>query len=235
MNVVKKLAPALLIALGLLAIGLGIRSGFRSISSAQRTVSVRGLSEREVKADKVTWPIAYQIQGNDLPALYDQTNATNAKILDFLHKSGITDAEISINAPEAYDREANNYGSDRYTYRYNITEVIVITSSQVDKVDELIRRQGELLKEGIALSSNDYSNQVEYEFTGLNDIKPQMIAEATKNAREAAQKFADDSESKLGKIQTAYQGQFSINNRDQYTPSIKSVRVVTTLTYFLED
>lgn len=235
MNVVKKLAPALLIALGLLAIGLGIRSGFRSISSAQRTVSVRGLSEREVKADKVTWPIAYQIQGNDLPALYDQTNATNAKILDFLHKSGITDAEISINAPEAYDREANNYGSDKYTYRYNITEVIVITSSQVDKVDELIRRQGELLKEGIALSSNDYSNQVEYEFTGLNDIKPQMIAEATKNAREAAQKFADDSESKLGKIQTAYQGQFSINNRDQYTPSIKSVRVVTTLTYFLED
>lgn len=235
MNVLKKLLPALLIALGLLAIGLGIRSGFRSMSSAQRTVSVRGLSEREVKADKVTWPISYQIQGNDLPALYDQTNATNAKILDFLHKAGITDAEISINAPEAYDRAANNYGSERYLFRYNITEVIVVTSSQVDKVDELIRRQGELLKEGIALSSNDYSNQVQYEFTGLNDIKPTMIAEATKNAREAAQKFADDSESKLGKIQTAYQGQFSIDNRDQYTPSIKSVRVVTTLTYFLED
>ena len=102
-------------------------------------------------------------------------------------------------------------------------------------MDELIRSQGELLKEGIAISSNDYSNPLQYEFTGLNDIKPQMIAEATKNAREAAQKFADDSESKLGKIQTANQGQFSITDRDQYTPSIKSVRVVTTLTYFLED
>lgn len=235
MNVVKKLVPALLIALGLLAIGLGIRSGFRSMSSAQRTVSVRGLSEREVKADKVTWPIVYQIQGNILPDLYDQTSTTNDKILAFLHKAGITDSEISINAPEAYDRASNNYSDNNYKFRYNISEVIVVTSSQVDKVDELIRQQGQLLKEGIALSANDYNYPIQYEFTGLNDIKPQMIAEATKNAREAAQKFADDSESKLGKIQTANQGQFSIENRDQFTPSIKNVRVVTTLTYFLED
>lgn len=235
MNVVKKLVPAMLIALGLLAIGLGIRSGFRSMSSAQRTVSVRGLSEREVKADKVTWPIVYQIQGNILPDLYDQTSTTNDKILAFLHNAGITDSEISINAPEAYDRASNNYSDNNYKFRYNISEVIVVTSSQVDKVDELIRQQGQLLKEGIALSANDYNYPIQYEFTGLNDIKPQMIAEATKNAREAAQKFADDSESKLGKIQTANQGQFSIENRDQFTPSIKNVRVVTTLTYFLED
>lgn len=235
MNVVKKLIPALLIALGLLAIGVGIRSGFRSMSSAQRTVSVRGLSEREVKADKVTWPIVYQIQGNILPDLYDQTSTTNDKILAFLHNAGITDSEISINAPEAYDRASNNYSDNNYKFRYNISEVIVVTSSQVDKVDELIRQQGQLLKEGIALSANDYNYPIQYEFTGLNDIKPQMIAEATKNAREAAQKFADDSESKLGKIQTANQGQFSIENRDQFTPSIKNVRVVTTLTYFLED
>lgn len=235
MNVVKKLVPALLIALGLLAIGLGIRSGFRSMSSAQRTVSVRGLSEREVKADKVTWPIVYQIQGNILPDLYDQTSTTNDKILAFLHNAGITDSEISINAPEAYDRASNNYSDNNYKFRYNISEVIVVTSSQVDKVDELIRQQGQLLKEGIVLSANDYNYPIQYEFTGLNDIKPQMIAEATKNAREAAQKFADDSESKLGKIQTANQGQFSIENRDQFTPSIKNVRVVTTLTYFLED
>ena len=235
MNATKKLIPSLLIALGLLAIGIGINSGFKSMSSAQRTVSVRGLSEREVQADKVTWPIVYQIQGNDLPALYGQTSINNDKILAFLHEAGISDSEISINAPEAYDRASNNYSSGEYVYRYNLTQIIVVTSSQVDKVDQLIRRQGELLKEGIALSSDDYSNTVQYEFTGLNDIKPEMIAEATKNAREAAQKFADDSDSKLGKIQTAHQGQFSIDDRDQYTPSIKSVRVVTTLTYFLQD
>ena len=235
MNLPKNLLPALLISLGLLAIGLGVRAGFKSMSSAQRTVTVRGLSEREVKADKVTWPIVYQIQGNDLPELYDRTSVTNNKILAFLHNAGIADTEISINAPEAYDRASNNYSDNNYQFRYNISEVIVVTSSQVDKVDELIRRQGELLKEGIALSGDNYQYPIQYEFTGLNDIKPQMIAEATKNAREAAQKFADDSESALGKIQTASQGQFSIDNRDQFTPSIKNVRVVTTLTYFLED
>lgn len=235
MNATKKLIPALLIALGLLAIGLGVRSGFKSLSSSQRTVSVRGLSEREVKADKVTWPIVYQIQGNDLPQLHAQIGTFNEKILSFLHDADIDDSEISVNAPESYDRASNNYSSGDYTFRYNISQVIVVTSTQVDKVEQLIRRQGELLKEGIALSSDDYSNTVQYEFTGLNDIKPEMIAEATKNAREAAQKFADDSESQLGKIQTASQGQFTIEDRDQYTPSIKSVRVVTTLTYFLQD
>lgn len=235
MKGIKKIVPSLLIALGLLAIGLGIRSGFRSISSAQRTVSVRGLSEREVKADKVTWPIVYQLQGNNLPELYDRAGVTNDRILAFLHSAGISDSEITINAPEVFDRDANNYSSTTFSNRYNMTEVIVVTSKQVDKVDQLILRQGELLKDGIALSADDYSHQTDYEFTALNDIKPEMIAEATKNAREAAQKFADDSESKLGKIQHASQGQFSIENRDQYTPSIKSVRVVTTLTYFLED
>lgn len=235
MDLLRKVLPALLIALGLLAIGIGVKKGFNSLSSAQRTVSVRGLSEREVKADKVTWPIVYQIQGDDLPSLYQQIGTTNDKILAFLKDAGITSQEITITAPEAYDRAANNYSDGNYRYRFNITEVIVVTSSQVDLVNQLILRQGELLKDGIALTSNDYSNAITYEFTGLNDIKPEMIAEATKNAREAAQKFADDSESTLGKIQTAHQGQFSIEDRDQYTPSVKNVRVVTTLTYFLED
>ncbi len=112
--------------------------------------------------------------------------------------------------------------------------VVTVSSSQVDKVHELINRQGELMERGIAIT-NDYSNPITYDYTELNSIKPEMIAEATKNAREAANKFAEDSDSKLGKIKTAYQGQFSIEDRDQYTPYIKEVRVVTTLTYFLED
>ncbi|MDE5627764.1 MAG: hypothetical protein K2I58_07395, partial [Candidatus Amulumruptor sp.] len=85
------------------------------------------------------------------------------------------------------------------------------------------------------VQAQDYGNTISYEFTGLNDIKPAMIAEATKNAREAAQKFSDDSDSQLGKIKNARQGQFSIDDRDAYTPYIKTVRVVTSLTYYLED
>lgn len=116
-----------------------------------------------------------------------------------------------------------------------MTTVVVVTSTQVEKVRDLIKRQTELLKEGIAVVAGDYSFQTTYEYTDLNNVKPAMIAEATKNAREAAKKFADDSQSKLGKIKNASQGQFSIEDRDQYTPYIKRIRVVSTIDYFLKD
>ena len=105
----------------------------------------------------------------------------------------------------------------------------------MDLIRKLISSQGELLKQGVAITSGDYRYNVQYEYTGLNKIKPQMIEEATKNARQAAEKFAEDSDSKLGKIRKANQGQFSITDRDANTPYIKKVRVVTTIDYSLED
>ena len=119
-------------------------------------------------------------------------------------------------------------------FRYNVTTVITVTSSKVDLVRSLITEQGELLNRGIAITSGDYRYNVNYAYTGLNKIKPQMIEEATKNARTAAEKFAKDSDSKLGKIRT-YQGQFSIEDRDANTPYLKKVRVVTSIEYLLED
>lgn len=120
-------------------------------------------------------------------------------------------------------------------YRYKATSVITVTSHEVEKVRSLLSKQSELMKQGIALVSNEYdNNSVVYEFTGLNDIKPEMIEEATKNARATAQKFADDSGSKLGEIHSAQQGQFSIENRDVHTPYIKKLRVVNTIEYSLK-
>ena len=113
--------------------------------------------------------------------------------------------------------------------------MITVTSNQVKLVRQLINEQSELLKQGIAITGEPYRYGVQYEYTGLNDIKPQMIETATKNARAAAEKFATDSESKLGKIKKASQGQFSISDRDDNTPYIKKVRVVTTIDYALED
>ena len=133
------------------------------------------------------------------------------------------------------DLRTDRYNTQPIPYNYSVTSVVTVSSSQVDKVHGLINRQGELLQKGIAIISSDYSNQITYEYTDLNSIKPEMIAEATQNAREAAKKFADDSDSKIGKIKSARQGQFSIEDRDAYTPYIKQVRVVTSLTYFLED
>lgn len=229
------IASSLLLALGLLSVGLCIKGAATYLGSRNRTASVRGLCEREVPADKVTWPLVTQDLGNDLSALYNRSEQINKKILDFLHAGGLTDAEISVNPPDVEDKLTQSYDPSRVTSRYKVTNVIVVTSSNVEKVRGLIKRQSELISQGIAILAGDYSYPITYEFTGLNDIKPEMIAEATHNAREAAAKFAQDSGSKLGNILTASQGQFSIEDRDQYSPHIKNIRVVTGLTYFLED
>jgi hypothetical protein len=226
---------AVIVALGLAALGAQIEAGINDFVAKDRVVTVKGLAEMEIAADKVTWPLMYKEVGNDLSALYNKISTTNKAIVDFLKQKGITEEEISINAPEIIDMQAERYVGENKDYRYNVTEVITVTSSKVDLVRSLISEQGELLKQGIAITGGDYRYNIQYDYTSLNDIKPQMIEEATKNAREAAQKFAKDSDSELGKIKRATQGQFSIDNRDANTPYIKRIRVVTTIEYSLED
>lgn len=227
---------AVILAAGMVLAGYFLKSGIDSAADRGRTVNVKGLAEMEVPADKVTWPLVYKLIGNDLTALYDQIKTTNVKIEQFLTSHGIDTDEISVNAPEIIDMKADRYvGDTPIPYRYNVSAVITVTSDKVDLVRKLISEQGELLKQGVAPIGGDYRYQVTFDYTSLNKIKPQMIEEATKNARAAAEKFAKDSDSKLGKIKSAYQGQFSIGNRDENTPHIKKVRVVTTIDYLLED
>lgn len=226
--------PSLLIAVAIVVLGLCLKAGIDGFSHRDRAVTVRGLCEKEVMANKVTWPIVTKEMGNELTAIYDKIQRNNDAILAFLKDNGIEDSEISVNPPAVNDRMANNYSSENVRYRYNVTNVIVVTSSKVDKIRKLIEAQTQLLKQGIAVAE-DYEYQTTYEYTDLNSIKPEMIAEATRNAREAANKFAADSDSRLGKIKTATQGQFSITDRDQYTPYIKNIRIVTYIDYYLED
>ncbi len=231
MNNASRFVPALLVALGLLALGLTIKSGIDNIAYRDREVTVRGLAEREVEANLVTWPITYSLAGNDLQAVYDKVSRNNDIIVKFLTSNGISSDEISVNPPDTYDAASNRYRSDSFAYNYSVNCTVTVTTSKVDKVRELLNRQAELLKQGVPFS-NSYIN---YQYTQLNSIKPEMIAEATKNARAAASQFAADSESNLGKIKTATQGQFSIEDSDSSTPFIKKVRVVSTIVYYLED
>lgn len=226
---------AIILAIGMLVMGSFIKLGLDSLSRRDRVVNVKGLAEMEVPANKVTWPLMYKDLGNDLPTLYNKINNTNRAIVDFLKQKGIGEDEISINAPEIIDMQAERYNNTNTPFRYNVTTVITVTSTQVDLVRKMISEQSELLKQGIAITGGDYRYNVQYDYTALNDIKPQMIEEATRNARAAAVKFAKDSDSKLGKIKRAYQGQFSIEDRDANTPYIKRIRVVTTIDYSLED
>ena len=226
---------AIIVAIGMTVLGGQIKQGINKFVEKDRVVTVKGLAEMEVPANKVTWPLVYKEVGNDLVSLYDKIKSTNQTITNFLKGKGISEEEISINAPEIIDMQAERYNSNPVPFRYNVTTVITVTSDKVGLVRNLISEQGELLKQGVAITGGDYRYNVEYDFTGLNAIKPQMIEEATKNAREAAEKFAKDSDSKLGKINRANQGQFSIGNRDANTPYIKHVRVVTTIDYSLKN
>lgn len=226
---------AIILAIGIIMLGVMIKNGINDFKDKERIVSVKGLAELEVPADKVIWPLMFKDLGNDPAVLYTNMNQKTQAIVKFLTSKGIEKEEISIAPPEVIDMKAERYSSNNVTYRYNATSVITVTSKNVEKVRQLMSQQGELLQQGIAITGGDYRYNVSYEFTGLNEIKPQMIEEATKNARASAEKFAKDSESRLGKIRNAFQGQFSIEDRDANTPYIKKVRVVTTVNYYLKN
>ncbi|MDY6250257.1 MAG: SIMPL domain-containing protein [Bacteroidaceae bacterium] len=227
---------ALILAAGITLLGLFIYLGFAKFSDRDRSVSVRGLAEREVKADHVVWPVRYKITGNDLHTLYTEISEKNERIVSYLKQNGIPDTDISMAAPKINDRQAEMYTDyNAMKDRYYVTSVITVSSKKVDEVRQLTNRTGELLKQGIAVLPGDYDeSSITYEFTGLNKVKPEMIEEATKNARNAAEKFAKDSGSSIGKIKNARQGLFEISNRDQFTPYIKKIRVVTNVDYYLE-
>lgn len=230
-----KMLSGLFIGLGLVVAGWLLGSAIENFKAADRVVSVRGLAEREVKADRVIWPLVYTQTGNDLVSVYNALEAKNKIVVEYLMAGGLGRDEISIAPPAVVDMDADQYSNVKKAFRYIVTQVITITSDKVDQVIALRADQTALLRREIALSNNAYQYQTQFLFTKLNDVKPSMIEEATKNARTSAEKFAEDSGSELGKIKSATQGQFSIENRDEYTPQLKNVRVVTYVEYTLKN
>ncbi len=230
-----KLLQAAILAVSIAFLGLCIKWGIDDFANKDRNVTVKGLAEKEVEADKVTWPIPTKELGNDLPELYQRINTTTAKVKAFLKLHGIKDDEINVNAPVVIDLNADQYSNNNRGFRYNITSTITVTSQNVKLVRSIMAKQGELLKQGVAVLDGGYENRITYEYVGFKKMKPQMMQEAIKNAEATAQEFATNSNSKLNKITKADQGQFSIDDRDANTPYIKKVRVVTTITYSLKD
>ena len=227
-----KLYVGLAIMVGLIFLGLMLPRAASVFRSYERTVSVKGLCEREVPADKVIWPVVYKVVGNDLGSVYRAIENKKETVFAFLKKGGIDEKDISVSVPSLSDKDAQEYGGNTRLYRYVATCTITVCTTEVDKVLALMASQSELLSKDIILESGWDSNP-QFLFEGLNDIKPAMIEEATKNARQVAEKFAKDSGSRLGKIRTASQGTFSIEARDSNTPQTKKVRVVTSVTYYL--
>ena len=231
----NRIPEAFLIAVAIVVMGVCLKAGIDNFTNKDRRVTAKGLAEREVAADKVTWPIVSVELGNDLPQLYNKINSTTSKIRTFLKENGVPDEDISVNPPVVQDKNANLYSNERVVNRYNITSVITVTSNDVAKIRGIISRQGELLRQGVAIIDGGYENPIVYEYTGFNEIKPEMMKEAIANAQATAEQFAGNCNSELDKIKTATQGQFSIADRDNNSPHIKKIRVVSTITYSLKD
>jgi hypothetical protein len=220
------------ILLGLLLLGLTLGQSLLRFKEYERTVTVKGLSERTVPADTALWPVTYTASGNDLPAVFTQLEKDGAKVRDFLRAKGFKDAEITLSAPNVNDK--GQYADEnRAGLRYYVTQTATVYTKNIELVRAMNTQIAELGKQGVGVGGGYQST--DYQFSGLNALKPQMIEEATRNARQVAQKFAEDSNSRLGKIKSASQGQFSLEARDANTPHIKAVRVVATVEYYLSD
>lgn len=226
-----RILSAALLSAGLVLLGLCLKSGIDNFTNKDRRVTVKGLSEMEVPADRVTWAISVYETGNELSGLYGTMTATAGKVTEWFKTNGISADEIAVNPPEVDDRVSNRWSNEYIPFNYKLTTTISVTSKNIELVKDLIQKQGELLGKGIALGGY---NSVNYEYTSFQEMKPRMMEEAIANARVTAEQFAMNSGSKLHKLITADQGQFSITSSDE-NPAIKKLRVVSTLTYSLKD
>ena len=232
MSVQQNLIAGVCVAIGIASVGISLKAGIDHFVDRDRVVTVKGLAERNVQADYVIGPVTFRVTGNDLSALYEKAQTQSEEIRNFLISQGIKAQDISQGTPSVQDLHADFYGNNLPPERYRMEMAVSVATTDVDTVLKAMGNQSELIQKGVLFTQN-YRTQ--FSFNGLNSIKPEMVEEATKNARSTAQKFAEDSDSELGKIRRASQGQFSIYDRDSNTPYIKRVRVVTTVEYYLKD
>lgn len=222
---------------GILLAGVYLGQSLKESRRPPRVVSVRGLAEREVDADLAIWPISFSETSNDLLELNNRIFDRRKIIAGFLAEAGFAAADMSFSAPQISDQHAREEGESRAkpAFRYLGKATVTVRSGNVPLIKKTIEASGTLVGKGVVMVAENWDEKTQYYFKGLNKIKPEMIEEATRNARAAAEKFAADSGSRLGKIKSASQGLFEITDRDQGTPEKKQVRVVTSVDYFLLD
>jgi hypothetical protein len=227
---------ALIVALGIAIAGACIGRGLVALRTADRYVTVKGLAERYVDADLVVWPVTHAAAGNDLAEVQALLDAGSNRIRDFLRAAGFSEDELALSPPRITDNEAYSYSENAPRNRFRAEATVTLRTDKVAAAIGAMQRAGELVRSGVLLTFGyGPEGMAQFQFTKLNDVKPELIAEATKNARAAAEQFAKDSSSRVGGIRAASQGQIDIRDRDQSSPQVKKIRVVTTVEYRLED
>ncbi len=233
------LTSALLLALGMALAGFFIGDGFLKARAGDRFVTVRGLAEQAVDADLVVWPMRIVAAGGDLAQTQDKIARDGAAMRKFLTNHGFNASEIADLGLEVRDNMADPYRQANVANRFVINQTLQVRTNKVDAVVKALAAMGDVVREGVVLTP-DFGGP-SYIFTGLEDIKPAMVAAATRDARRAAEQFAADSGAKVGAIRRASQGYFSILPRDgggsyeERRARSKNVRVVTTIDFFLSE
>ena len=235
-------APATILSIGLILSGTILGSGFRASRTADRFVTVKGVSERGVEADLALWPLQIVAADNDLGVAQSRMNRMVEDTRSFLSERGVSEDQITIQSFRVRDAQAERYGGAPPPNRFIITQTLMVRSEEPRVLASAAQEVGELVQAGVVLTSGqEYGpGGPTFIFTRLNDLKPEMLAEATSRAREAAEEFAQASGSEVGKIRRANQGVFQILPRDRAPGQqeqhqlFKTIRVVSTLEYLLE-
>lgn len=238
-----------LLAVGIAVAGWFVGDGVSRVRTADRFVTVKGVAEREVKADLALWPIQLAATDDNVATAQGRINENVSKVFAFLAENGIDSSQVELQTLRVTDVLANPYNRPTHPgNRYIIQQTVLVRSDNPDRVRAASQKVGELVNAGVVLTSgNDWGpgGGPSYIFRRLNDLKPSMIAEATAEARKGAEQFAKDSKSQLGGIHQASQGVFVILPRDasgdqgaggnEQSQMFKIVRVVTTVEYLLRD
>jgi hypothetical protein len=239
-------ALGLLLAIGLIVGGLLLGTRIRDFKRADRYVAVKGLVERTVKSDSATWPISFSEAGDVLPTVFAASEKDKAAVISFLQAQGFAQQDITLGSISVTDRSTQQFNNNEHGPRFIVQQTITLQSNDVDKVAAANAKTADLIRAGVVIQSGQNGGGVLYKFNGLNALKPDMITEATRNARASADRFAADSGSQVGAIRDANQGVFSISAAnaggtgedggfDQQADSsiMKKVRVVSTIDYYL--
>jgi len=241
------------ILLGLVIGGWVQGSEIKALKLADRYVTVKGLVERTVKSDLAIWPVTFKEAGDDLPSVFAHSEADKASVMKFFAAQGFLPQETTVGQIQVTDKQANEFGGNNSGPRYIVQQTVTVQSADVDKVARAGEKTADLVHAGIAVGGSNFGQGgIRYVFTGLNGLKPDMITEATRNARASADRFAADSGSQVGTIRQASQGVFTISGADAGSAStgddsgeggavdqnadssiMKKVRVVATIDYYL--
>lgn len=238
MSDIFKLIGLTLIAIAILATGYSVKDGLKSFRTGDRVVKVKGLSEREVIADQGVWSLTHTRTGNDLQIVQIGIDQNKQKITDFFLKAGFGKDDIEYLPLQSQDLLAQAYRPQGVEQgRYILTQTVMVRSNDIEKIGSVVNEIDSLLRDGVTLIN---TQPPRYIFRGLNEIKPEMLAEAIENARKGADEFAKASGQNVGEIKYAYQGVFQILPRDEGLPippsaqQNKRVRVVSTVDFYLD-